>query len=71
VDDVGNVYVAGENSSNAFNIPPSGPITQIIDSTGDGVHLLTNPGDVLSIATGGSNVFITGVTSNNAFMICR
>ena len=37
VDGNGNVYVAGYISDNAFKITPGGVITQIIDSTGDGV----------------------------------
>ena len=36
VDTMGNVYVAGQNSSNVFKITPSGSITEIIDASGDG-----------------------------------
>ena len=36
VDGAGNVYVAGVNSENAFQIEPDGTITEIIDTTGDG-----------------------------------
>jgi len=36
VDSFGNVYVAGNNSDNAFKITPGGVITEIIDATGDG-----------------------------------
>ena len=37
VDELGNVYVAGHSSHNAFKITVSGAITEIIDRTGDGL----------------------------------
>jgi len=67
-DSSGNVYVAGFDSSNAFQITPGGVITEIIDSTGDGA------GNPLSLVFGieidsSGNVFVAGLGSDNVFKI--
>ena len=68
VDGLGNVYVAGANSDNAFQVSPGGAITEIIDTTGDGAgNLLFFP---VSIAVAGSgNVYVAGRDSSNAFRL--
>ena len=68
VDAVGNVYVAGAGSNNAFKITPGGTITEIITSAGDGGgNTLDNPNGIAVDAAG--NVYVTGQISNNAFKI--
>jgi hypothetical protein len=68
VDGSGNVYVAGEDSDNAFKITPGGVITEIIDSTGDGGgNTLQHPWDVA--VDGSGNVYVAGADSDNAFKI--
>jgi len=37
VDGSGNAYVTGISSNNAFKITPNGVITEVIDSSGDGM----------------------------------
>ncbi len=67
-DDMGNVYVVGRTSSNAFKITTDGAITQIIDGAGDGTRpLLMSPEGVAVDASG--NAYVTGSESNNAFRI--
>ncbi len=68
VDDLGNAYVIGETSDNAFKITPDGVVTQIIDSSGDGLgNELDKP---LAIAVDwAGNVYVTGFISDNAFKI--
>ncbi|MGD2110281.1 MAG: NHL repeat-containing protein [Phycisphaerae bacterium] len=68
VDRLGNVYVTGYMSTNAFKITANGVITEIIDILGDGAgHRLGHP---YGIAVSGSgNVYVTGATSDNAFKI--
>jgi len=36
-DELGNVYVTGLASDNAFQVTPGGTITEIVDFTGDGM----------------------------------
>ena len=69
VDGAGNVYVTGQFSDNAFQVTPSGGITEIIDSTGDGA--LPNEGTYGIAVDGSGNVYVTGSASDNAFKICR
>ena len=76
-DSLGNVFVVGKNTDNAFKITIPGTcstggtlctITQIIDSTGDGgANTLNEPFDVATDLSG--NVFVTGRVSDNAFKI--
>jgi len=67
-DSAGNVYVAGFLSNNVFRVTPAGSITEIIDSSGDG---LGNPLSlVYAVAVDASdNVYAAGVGSDNAFRI--
>ena len=58
VDASGNVYVTGLYSDNAFQISPSGTISEIIDSTGDGGSGLDGPFGIAVDASG--NVYVTG-----------
>jgi len=67
VDSAGNVYVTGYTSGNAFKITPDGTITEIIDGSGDGTHLLEHPAGVA--VDSADNVYVTGEGSNNAFKI--
>jgi uncharacterized protein YjiK len=77
VDSSDNVYVCGLASSNAFKIATPGAcsttgtpctITEIIDSTGDGGgNTLANPYGVAADSSG--NVYVTGISSSNAFKI--
>jgi cysteine-rich repeat protein len=68
VDGLGNVYVTGYWSQNAFRIDPNGMITQIIDATGDGEgNTLTRPTDVAVDESG--NVYVAGGLGHNAFRI--
>ena len=68
VDAAGNVYVAGNNSHNAFKITPTGVITEIIDATGDGTgNGLAGATDI--VVDGAGNVYVGGFSSNNAFKI--
>jgi len=79
-DSSGNVFVIGDMSHNAFKIATPGTcktsggtpctITEIIDSTGDGVgNPLDEPFDVATDSSG--NVFVTGRVSDNAFKIIK
>ena len=74
VDGADNVYltrgftdVGRGFGHNALKITPEGAITQIIDSSGDGTHALTNPSGV-AVDTAG-NVYVAGRNSNNVFKI--
>ncbi len=67
-DTSGNVYVVGNGSDNVFQIAPGGAITEIIDTTGDGVgNALDSPSGVALALSG--NVYAVGGQSNNAFEI--
>jgi len=77
VDSQGNVYVAGASSHNVFRIAASnncgtggGPfctITEIIDDTGDGSNVMTQP---VGLAIDSQNsVFVTTQVSDNVFKI--
>lgn len=67
-DAAGNVYLAGVQSDNAFEIAPGGVVTEIIDATGDGSgNTLNGPAGVAVDAAG--NVFVAAVNTNNAFRI--
>ena len=68
VDGIGNVYVTGANTNNAFKIAPDGTITEIIDASGDGAGNELD-GPILVALDGSGNVFITGCYSDNAFKI--
>ena len=63
VDDLGNAYVTGVNSDNAFKITPAGVINEIINA-GDG---LDRPFGV-AVDVGG-NVYVAGTSSDNAYKI--
>lgn len=68
MDSGGNVYVGGGGSGNAFQITPSGTITQIIDVTGGGA------GGPLDFPFGvavdsDDNVYVAGGASQNVFQI--
>ena len=69
VDGSGNVFVAGEGTSdNAFKITPGGVVTQIIDATGDGAgNTLGNPRGIA--VDGSGNVYVAGSLSGNVFKI--
>jgi len=61
-------FVTGLFSDNVFKITPGGTITEIIDSTGDGVGNTFNaPSGVATDSSG--NVFVTGAASDNVFKI--
>jgi len=68
-DSLGNVFVTGQVSNNVFRITPTGTITQIIDSTGDGGgNTLSAPIDVATDSSG--NVFVAaGGFSQSVFKI--
>ena len=68
VDEMGNVYVAGFFSDNAFQITPGGLITKIIDSTGDSSGNALD-GAVGIAVDGAGNVYVSGFRSNNAFQV--
>jgi len=68
VDGSGNVYVAAEDSDNAFKITPGGTITEIIDVSGDGLgNQLINAKSIDSDAN--ENVYVVGKDTDNAFKI--
>lgn len=68
VDEVGNVYVAGNSSDNLFKITPGGVITEVIDSTGDGGgNQLTRAWDVEVDSDG--NAYVTGSLSYNVLQV--
>jgi len=76
VDDADNIYFAGGNGDNAYRIDKplscstSGTpctITEIIDSTGDGVSTLDGPGTV--VIANDVDVFVAGGGSDNIFRI--
>jgi len=67
-DAAGNVYVAGSNSDNVFEVTPEGVITELIDATGAGLgQALQTPEAVAADAAG--NVYVAGRESDNAFRI--
>lgn len=70
IDALGNVYVTDYLNHQVFQIKPTGAITRIFDSTGDGVHgasLFQNP---QSIAVDGhGRIFIAALGSNNVFRV--
>jgi hypothetical protein len=52
----------------AFQIPPYGVFTQIIDSSGDGVgNRLVGPSDIA--VDGSANVYVIGTGNDNVFKI--
>jgi uncharacterized protein YjiK len=68
VDSSENVYVSGSSSHNAFRISSGGTITEILDSTGDGL------GNTLFGAAGvaidaSDNVYVSGWGTENVFKI--
>ncbi len=66
VDSVGNLYVVGFTSDNAFKVTPQGGITQVIAASGDGAgHALNGPQAVAVDAQG--HIYVAG--TNNAFRI--
>ncbi len=67
VDDAGNAYVTGFDSSNVFRVTPQGAVTLLIGPEGDGVQQLTGPTDVAVDPSG--NLFVTGGRSHNLFRI--
>ncbi len=68
VDPVGNAYVSGFLSDNAFKITPGGAITEIIDATGDGIgNTLDGPNGI--VVDGVGNVYVAASNSNNAFCV--
>ena len=68
IDTVGNTYIAGWFSNNAFKITPAGVITEIIDATGDGMgNSLDSPAGIAVDAV--SNAFVTCVNNDRAFKI--
>jgi len=75
-DSSGNVFVSGGAGSNVFKIDTPGTcstigtpctITEIIDSTGDGVNTLTTARGIATDSSG--NVFVSAQGSHNAFKI--
>jgi len=67
-DSLGNVFVTGNISDNAFKIAPDGTITEIIDATGDGAgNLLDGTNGIATDSFG--IVYVTGAGSANAFAI--
>ena len=67
-DRLNNVYVTGRDSENAFKITPDGIITEIIDSSGDGIgNILDYPTAVA--ADGVGNVYVLARVSDNIFKI--
>ena len=62
-DQDGNVYVAGNWSSNLFKIPPAGTITELIDGFVDGVGNFSSP---VGVATDGANNVYVAASNNNA-----
>ena len=75
-DSLGNVFVVGKNTDNAFKITTPGTcstggtlctITQIIDSTGDGTNTLVEPQAVATDSSG--NVFVIGDITHNGLKI--
>lgn len=68
-DHLGNVYVTGSTTRNAFQIAAEGGIREIIDWTGDGVNQLLDTRAVAADSRG--NVYVVGGASHNAFRIVR
>ncbi len=67
-DAIGNVFITAWSSDNVFKITPTGNITQIIDSNGDGNgNTLEEPTDIVTGTNG--NVFVVGSGSGNIFKI--
>ena len=72
----GNIYVAafdndpgdGVNNSKAFEITPGGVITEIMDSSGDGINAFNGPFDDC-IEADTTTVYVTGTLSHNVFRI--
>jgi hypothetical protein len=79
VDQGGNVYVAGASSHNVFRIAasnncgtgggPSCVITEVIDDTGDGSNVMTQP--VGLAIDSQNNVYVTTQVSDNVFRIAN
>jgi len=68
LDAMGNVYITGGGSDNAFKITPAGSITLIIDQNGDGAgNILAYPQGIAVDRVG--NVYVAGFSSSNAFKI--
>ena len=66
VDSVGNVFVAGIFSHNAFRIAPIGAIMEIITEEGDGLGNELGLGQGLALGSG-DVVYVGG--GNNAFSV--
>ena len=60
--------MTGRLSYNAFQITPSGEITQIIDATGDGAGAVLSAPHWIAVDHSG-NAYISGTSSDNAFKI--
>lgn len=68
MDSLGNVYVAGTYSDNVFRITPGGTITEIMDSTGDGIGNELNFPSGIAIDSE-DNIYITSLSGSNVFQI--
>src|SRR5262245_27952702 len=68
LDRIGNAYVAGVLSQNAFRVTPGGTIARIIDVNGDGLgHGIDGPFSIATDPVG--NAYVVGGFSGNAFKI--
>ncbi len=67
VDALGNTYVTGASTHNAFKIAVGGAVSQIIDASGDGLFGLNTP--VAILADAAQNVYVAGFGSNSVFRI--
>jgi hypothetical protein len=68
LDRWGNVYVAGLESDNVFQVALDGTITEVMDETGDGLgQPLSEPVSLATDAAGG--VYVAGQDSDNVFRI--
>ena len=68
MDGFGNAYVTGSATANAFKITPSGTITEIIDSTGDGLGNTLDFAWPIALDASG-NIYVGGGFSNNVLKI--